>query len=388
MKTPPSSIEIADIFNEYGYLLSGLSTEQYKVVQAIKNCRTSFLGGHKLKCNDCNYQKNAYNSCRNRHCPKCGFTARTQWIEKRSEELLPCPYFHVVFTVPSELRPLILRNKKICYNLLIKASSETLKEVASSKQQMGVEIGCIGVLHTWSQSLIDHPHVHFIVPGGGLNKKQTKWVSASQDYLLPVKVLSKVFRGKMLELLEQAFDKNELEFKGQVEHLSHPGLFRDLLFKCSQKGFNVDARKPFAGPEQVIKYLGGYTHRIAISNYRLVKIENESVYFKVRDSNNPGKSKIMSLHVKEFMRRFLLHVLPKAFVRIRHFGILGNRYKKLKISIIRKLQNIKEKAISHIKNDWKSLLQKHSEIDADQCPRCKKGLLSRIRIFFPKYSSA
>jgi len=381
-------LEIADIFNDYDHLLEKVRPEQHKVIQAIKNCRTAVLGGHSLKCNTCEFEKNAYNSCRNRHCPRCGFTARTRWIEKRTEELLDCPYFHVVFTVPSELRALMLRNKEVCYNILFKAASETLKEVAASPKQLGAEIGCIGVLHTWSQSLIDHPHVHFIVPGGGLSKNKTKWITCGENYLLPVKILSNVFRGKFLQMIEKVNDESKLKFVGQIEHLWHPGIFKDLLLDCAAKDFVVYAKRPFAGPEAVLKYLGQYTHRIAISNYRLVKIKDGNVYFKVRDKKNPGQSKVMALEVKEFMRRFLLHVLPKAFVRIRHFGLLGNRLKKLKIAIIRKLQGLKEKVIEQVAESWKELLRRTKDIDADKCPNCEAGQMIPIRYFFLSLNTA
>ena len=295
------SLEVADVFRQFGHLMGKMSIEQHKVVQDIKNCRTEMLGGHLLECDNCNHQKNAFNSCRNRHCPKCQFLARVKWIEKRVEDLLPCQYFHVVFTIPAELRSLFVMNKKIAYNTLFKAASETLKEVAENPKNLGAEIGFIGVLHTWSQELIDHPHVHFIVPGGGLNKDKTKWIACKNNYFLPVKVLSEVFRGKILSKLETAFDKEDLSFVGDIEYLQAPANFKGLLESCSYKEWAVYAKEPFAGPKQVINYLGGYTHRIAISNYRLIKIEDERVYFKCRDRKNPEKKKVISLHVIEFM---------------------------------------------------------------------------------------
>jgi len=334
MTSPTSSLEISDIFKQFRYLLKGLLPEQEKVVQAIINCRTEILGGHKLKCNGCEFTKNAYNSCRNRHCPKCQFLARTKWIEKRCEDLLPCQYFHVVFSVPSNLRPLILRNKEICYNIILKSASDTLKEVAANPQNLGADIGFIGVLHTWSQTLIDHPHVHFIVPGGGLNKKKTKWITCKKDYFLPIKVLSKVFKGKAMELLSKAYKNGEFQFSGKIEELKEEFLFDELLRRCSFKDWVVYSKQTFAGPKQVINYLGGYTHRIAISNYRLIKLDGDKVHFYCRDREKPGEKKIMKMHVKEFMRRFLLHVLPKGFTRIRHYGLLGNRWKKIKLEIV------------------------------------------------------
>ncbi len=381
-------LEIADIFEKFDHLLGPMPPEHWKVIQAIKNCRTGALGWHLYQCDSCEFEKNAYNSCRNRHCPKCGFTARTRWVEKRTEELLPCPYFHVVFTLPAELRALILRNKEVSYNILFRAASETLKKVARNSDNLGVEIGLIGVLHTWSQTLVDHPHIHCIVPGGGLSEDKTRWVSCQENYLLPVEVLSQVFRGKILESFEKAFDEGKLKFMGQIEYLSHFASFKDLLIKCAGKEFNVHTEKPFAGPEAVLNYLGQYTHRIAISNYRLIKLEEENVHFKYRDPDDPKKKKMMILPVKEFMRRFLLHVLPKGFVRIRHFGLLGSRSKKLKINIIRKLLGIKEQVKEKLEVDWKELVKRIFGLNVDQCPKCRKGILRKVCSFASLLSTA
>jgi len=373
MKKP--NLEIADIFHKFGHLLGNLPKDHKKVVQDILNCRTSVLGGHKLKCGNCDLEKNSYNSCRSRHCPKCQFLTKAKWIEKRSQDLLPCQYFHVVFTIWSELRPLFLRNKKVCYNLLFKAASETLKEVAENPKNLGAEIGFIGVLHTWSQSLINHYHIHFIVPGGGLNKEQTKWIPCRKDYFLPIKKLSAVFKGKMLNYLRKAYDKGEFEFSGKLEHFNSNNVFSSFLADLAKKDPVIYAKKPFSGPEQVINYLGQYTHRIAISNYRLIKIEGEKVHFKCRDREDPSKSKVLILNVREFMRRFLLHVLPKGYMRIRHFGILGNRLRKQKIEIIRKLNGILEFIQEGLQKSWEELLEKFTGIDIKKCPSCKIGRL-------------
>jgi hypothetical protein len=378
-----TDLEIADIFNEYGHLLGGLSKDQKKVVNAIQNCRTSAMGGHKLQCNSCDHQKYTYNSCRNRHCPKCGFLARTRWIEKRGDELIDCSYFHVVFTLPCELRELIRANRSLCYDLLFKASSQTLKTVAKDKKHLGADIGCIGVLHTWAQNLRDHPHVHYLVPGGGL--RNNKWIKANDDYLLNIEVLSIVFRGKVLEFIEKLFDEGKFILTGDLEYLSHFANFKELLNSCAQKNFIVYCKKPFAGPKQVLEYLGQYTHRIAISNFRLVKIEDNKVFFKVRDKKNPGQSKLTSLYVIEFMKRFLQHVLPRGFVRIRHFGILGNRYKKVKIELIRKILG-SIVSISKPINDWKTLLKK-IDIDVDQCPKCLEGIMSQCNLVSAFYNT-
>ena len=380
MRKNKPQIEIADIFRSYGYLLGRLPLSHHKVIQAIKNCRTEVLGGHQLECESCNYKKNAYNSCRNRHCPKCGFTARSRWVEKRCEELLDCPYFHVVFTVPRELRALILVNQEHCYNLLFKASSETIKEVAKSPKNLNAEVGCIGVLHTWGQNLMDHPHIHFIVPGGGLSADKKEWIKAKEKFLLPVKILSKVFKAKFLELLESYYNESKFKLSGELVRLQCPAQFEQLIKSCAYKDFAVYCKRPFAGPQAVIKYLGQYTHRIAISNWRLVKIENNQVYFKVRDRKSPEKKKVMSLHVKEFMRRFLLHVLPSGFVRIRHFGLLANRYKKIKVEIIRQLQGLKEEIKIATEKNWKDFLNQAMSINPDQCPKCAAEL--KMQSFF------
>ncbi len=373
------NIELADIFRQFGHLLGPLPKAERKVIQAIKNCRTSILGGHKSTCDSCDYEKKQYNSCRNRHCPKCQFLTRSEWIEKRSKDLLPCQYFHVVFTLPSELRPLILRNKEIGYRLLLKAASETLKEVAANPKNLGAEIGCIAVLHTWAQNLIDHPHVHFIVPGGGLNKD--KWRPCKRNYFLPVKILSQVFRAKILKGFRAAFDDNELTFPGKIAYLEAAANFQNLLSGCAGKEFVVYSKETFAGPEQVINYLGQYTHRIAISNYRLVKIEGEMIEFKVRDRSDPTNKKTMRLHVKEFMRRFLSHVLPKGFVRIRHYGLLGNRNKKQKLAIIRQIHGMTSSTTTAVKEVWKDLLYRLTGIEADRCPKCKLGRMIENTFF-------
>lgn len=369
--------EVADIFGRFTHQLGALPYHHRKVIQDILNCRTSMLGGHRLRCDDCDYEKQSYNSCRNRHCPKCQFTAKERWIGKRKDDLLDCPYFHVVFTIPHELNPLILRNKKSSYDILFRAASETLKEVAKNPKYLGAEIGCIGVLHTWGQNLLDHPHIHFIVPGGGLNREKTKWMQCERDFFLPVKVLSNVFRGKLLDYFENAFYRSELQFMGDIEHLKLPANFRELIMSCAQKEWCVYAKEPFAGPKQVIEYLGQYTHKIAITNYRLVKIDGDKVHFKVRDNENIGKSKIMVLHAKEFMRRFLLHVLPKRYVRIRHFGLLGSRLKNLKIAIVRQLQGMVAQTKKVVQETWQEILIRVKGFDPEKCPSCKTGALRK-----------
>jgi len=367
-------LEVADLFNRFGHELGALPFSSQKVIHDITCCRTRKLGGHSVQCDKCEYQKNSYNSCRNRHCPKCQFLSQLRWIDKRTKDLLPCQYFHVVFTIPSELNPLLLWNKEVGYDILFRAASETLKDVAQNPKQLGAEIGFIGVLHTWAQNLKDHPHIHFIVPAGGLNKKKTIWVHCKKDFFLSVRVLSEVFRGKMLEKIEEAFHQGKFQFKGKIDYLEHFPNFKELLITAASKEWVVYAKEPFNGPKQVINYLGQYTHRIAISNYRLVKLDGDKIHFKVRDKENPGKKKILVLDVREFLRRFLLHVLPKGYVRIRHFGLLGSRLKKQNIKIARAIQGIVE-AIENLPLDWKQLLKSFTGLDPDQCPQCKIGTL-------------
>jgi hypothetical protein len=248
--------------------------------------------------------------------------------------------------------------------------------VAKNPKNLGADIGFIGILHTWSQNLIDHPHVHYVIPAGGLNKEKNKWIKSKKEYFLSVKILSQVFKGKILKMIKEIYQEDNLTLLGDLEELNAPHIFDLYINELASKSWVVYAKKPFAGPEQVINYLGQYTHRIAISNYRLEKVEDERVFFKVRDNNNPGKSKTTSLAINEFLRRFLLHVLPKGFVRIRHFGILGNRYKKEKIKLIRELENIIENLSSEVQLNWQDLLKKVLGLDMGQCPSCKIGELT------------
>lgn len=367
-------LEVADIFNKHGHELSGISTDCYKVIRDIKNCRTERLGKHLRQCNECDWSEISYNSCRNRHCPKCNFVKKANWVDQRVQELLPCPYFHVVFTLPAVLNPLILRNKKKLYDLLFKSSSETLSEVARTRKNLGANLGFIGVLHTWGQNLMDHPHIHYLVPGGGLDDRKSRWISSKQKYLLPVKVLSSVFQGKFLSNLEQMYRRGELKFNGQIEPLKDPFRFKSLLCEAARKNWVVFSKEPFAGPKQVISYLGQYTHRIAISNHRLIKMEDDKVHFKYKDYGDENKSKVMVLNVREFMRRFLLHVLPKGYVRIRHFGILASRCKVKNLELIRKLLRVICATVKSVPKTAAELLKQLLGIDITLCPKCQSIL--------------
>lgn len=380
-------IEVADIFKKYPHFMPRpLHIGAAKVVRDIIDCRTRKLGGHVRQCQDCRHEEISYNSCRNRHCPKCQFLARAEWVDARINELLPVEYFHVVFTLIALLRPLILQNKKALYGLLFRAASETLKEVGARKLQ-GAEVGFFAVLHTWDQKLIDHPHLHVVIPGGGLKTKpdgQDQWVPGKRGYLFPIEILSKVFRAKFLEGLKVL--QSELKYEGNLKKYSDPRRFQKFLNELTRQPWVVYAKPPFAGPEQVINYLGNYTHRIAISNYRIFKIQEDHVYFRYRDSTDGKKKKVMRLHVQEFMRRFLLHVLPYRFVRLRHYGFLGNRLRKEKIARLKKilipaeLQNnlIPKEAPKDL--DWQDRLKEISGVDVCACPKCKTGRMIEVRV--------
>jgi len=299
--------------------------EQWSVVRAISRCREALMGWRKLKCKKCGEKIYLYRSCRNRHCPLCQGVARAKWVRDRLKELLPVPYFHVVFTLAGELRALALRNKKVIYDILFRASSETLMEV--SERNLNARIGALGILHTWGQQMMDHPHIHFIVTGGGLSLDGLRWIFGKQKYFLPKDILSEVFQGKLLDYIGQAYRAGELIFPGEIEHLADPAKFASLLRSVVRKRLVVHIKRPFGGPEQVLCYLGRYTHRVAITNKRILKMENEMVTFEYKDYADKNKVKTMELPVEAFLRRFLMHVLPERFKKIRMYGIWGNRAK-------------------------------------------------------------
>src|SRR5256885_7266346 len=328
MSRPP--LEVADIIRAAGDAFiernrHWLGWKHVKVLLAIARCRTAALGGHLDECTRCGHRAISFNSCRNRHCPKCQSGARERWLEKRRRELLPTPYVHVVFTLPRHLAPLVLQNKKIIYDLLFHTSAETLLEVARDPKHLGAEIGFFSVLHTWSQKLNIHPHVHCVVPAGGLSPDHTRWVRSRDNYFLPKEVLREVFRGKFVDALEQAFQNGQLRFEGDLKLLAQPKIFAAWLRPLYRQDWVVYLKRPFGGPEYVLQYLGRYTHRVAISNHRLVSFIDGQVTSRWRDSAHHNEQKLLSLSVDEFLRRFLLHILPKSFVRIRNFGFLANR---------------------------------------------------------------
>ena len=328
MNRPP--FEVADLIRSAGTAFlernrQWLRWKHVKVLLAIARCRTAALGGHLDQCTRCGHRAISYNSCRNRHCPKCQTAARDRWIAARQKELLPTRYVHVVFTLPAQLAPLVLQNKKLLYGLLLRTSAETLLEVARDPKHLGAEIGFFSVLHTWSQKLTLHPHVHCVIPAGGLSPDHTHWVKSQNRFFLPLKVLSRVFRGKFVAGLRQALQNGPLNFHGNLAPLAQPKPFAAWLRLLFRKDWVVYAKRPFGGPEYVLQYLGRYTHRVAISNHRLVSFTDGKVTFRWRDSAHNNEQKLMTLPIDEFLRRFLLHLLPKGFVRIRNFGFLANR---------------------------------------------------------------
>ncbi|MGC2446615.1 MAG: IS91 family transposase [Candidatus Sulfotelmatobacter sp.] len=329
MSRPP--LEVADLIRSAGAGFiernrHWLSWKHVKVLRAIRRCRTAALGGHIDQCTRCGHRAAiSYNSCRNRHCPKCQTAARERWIAARQRELLPTRYVHVVFTLPHRLAPLALQNKKVLYDLLFRASAETLLEVARDPRHLGAEIGFFTVLHTWSQKLGLHPHVHCVIPAGGLSLDHTHWVPSRDRFFLSIHVLRRIFRGKFVAGLRQAFQEGQLNFQGDFTCLAQPKIFAAWLRPLYRKDWIVYLKPPFGGPQYVLQYLGRYTHRVAISNHRLVSLADGNVTFRWRDSAHHNEQKLMSVSLDEFLRRFLLHLLPKGFVRIRNFGFLANR---------------------------------------------------------------
>ena len=340
MTRPPW--EVADIIRRAGdkFLESyrdSLTWSQLKVLRAIARCRTAALGGHRDQCVRCGHQAISYNSCRNRHCPKCQTNAREKWLCARRRELLPVGYFHLVFSVPHALVPLIWQNKRYLFGLLFDASAATLLEVAADPARLGAEVGFLSILHTWGQTLQRHPHIHCVVPGGGLSPDHSRWVRSAPRFFLPVRVLSRVFRGKFVAGLQRAFLSKQLVFLGPCQPLAHEKAFAAFLRTLFREDWVVYAKPPFGGPEHVLQYLARYTHRVAISNHRLLSVDGDHVTFRWKDYAHHSKSRAMTLTLEEFLRRFLQHVLPKGFPRIRYFGWFANRRRRDLLPLCRSL---------------------------------------------------
>jgi len=369
-----------------------LPIEHYKVANAIMACRTASLGGHVHKCDTCGHEHIAYNSCRNRHCPQCQALARAAWVEARMEDLLPVPYFHVVFTIPSELNPFALRNKEAFYPLMFKAVSETLLELAKDKKRLDAVMGFIAILHTWGQNLMDHPHIHCVVPGGGL--QGNRWIHCKKRFLFPIPVMRTLFRGKLMAYFKKAVRDGDIQFHGTLEQYKNPIAFKTLLDNLYTQDWVVYVKPPFAGPKAVLKYLGSYTHRIAISNSRIISVKEGKVTFAWKDYADNNARKTMTLTLSEFIRRFLFHVVPKGFVRIRYYGFLGNRARKASITVCRKALGVRIKPeTSHQteKPSWVDVCIKLTGNDPTLCPMCETGHLKQIREIAaspPTYKSA
>jgi Putative transposase/Transposase zinc-binding domain len=376
--TPPR-LEVAELFRRHGDAFldrygETLRPEQRRALSDIAACRTAALGGHVEECDRCGHRQIAYNSCRNRHCPKCQATAAAQWVEAREAELLPVEYAHVVFTLPAVLGPIALQNPREVYNILFRAAAETLQQIAADPNHLGAEIGFVAVLHTWGQNLEHHPHVHCVVPGGGLAPDGAHWIACKPGFFLPVRVLSRVFRGKFLALLGEAFEQGKLSLHGKLRDLRDAGAFQRRLTASAQTEWVVYAKPPFGGPEQVLKYLARYTHRVAISNRRLIALEGGEVTFHWKDYAHRGGPKTMTLTAVEFIRRFLLHVLPAGFVRIRHYGFLANRVCREKLALCRTLLGVAttpEPAASEPSLEAKETVEERTAVDA--CPSCGVG---------------
>jgi hypothetical protein len=376
---PGHRLELADVFRTHqGDFLdrwnSVLSSDQRRALRSLRDCRTAALGGHVQQCDRCGHRVILYNSCRNRHCPKCQASARAKWLAQRQAELLPVPYFHVVFTLPQELAHLAVQNPKQIYNLLFRAASESLLTIAADPQHLGASIGFLAVLHTWGQNLHLHPHLHCVVPGGGISPDGSRWITCRENFFLPVRVLSRLFRNKFLKALRSAFRRGELRFAGDLRYLAAPPAFQSLCQKLAPREWVVYAKPPFGGPERVLKYLARYTHRVAISNHRLRSIENGNVSFAWKDYAHGNQTKDMTLDAVEFIRRFLLHVLPSGFVRIRQFGLLANRVRKQKLDQCRALLAAPQPL---------TIWQDSPEVKPDgpqRCPVCALGRLIVIEL--------
>ncbi|HAY34159.1 MAG TPA: IS91 family transposase [Bacteroidetes bacterium] len=387
-------MEVADIFRKYG---SGfrekyrLPLHYIKVMNLISICRTPAMGGHIEKCDECGYQRNAYNSCRNRHCPKCQYGTKEKWIEQRKRELLPIPYYHIVFTIPEELNKVTLINKKVIYSILFKSASETLLLLGKDPKHLGAEIGIIAVLHTWGQNLMDHPHLHCIVTGGGLSRDKSQWIGAKKgkfkNFFIHVNVLSDLFKKKFLYYFKKAQKNKELKYTGKISELKDPKVFQRILNSLYAKKWITYCKRPFGGAEKVVEYLGRYTHRVAISNNRIKRIENNKVVFEWKDYRDNNRRKEMELPAVEFIRRFMLHILPENFYKIRYYGLLSCRNKRKEIASSREILgvNANESLLGKNKETDKtettqSWFDKEIPISYENCPNCRVGTMRLPRI--------
>jgi Putative transposase/Transposase zinc-binding domain len=387
-----SKLEVGDVFRRYGDVYrqqhaGSLSRAQLRVMSAIERCRTAALGGHVERCDQCQFERIAYNSCRDRHCPKCQSLARAQWIEARQAELLDTEYFHVVFTVPEDIAAIAYQNKEVVYDILFRATSDTLRTIAADPKHLGAEIGFFAVFHSWGQNLMFHPHLHCVVPGGGLSPDGTRWIPCRPGFFLPVRVLSCLFRRLFLELLEKAFDDGQLQFFSALKELQNRQVFLRYLAPLGKSQWVVYAKAPLAGPQQVLDYVGRYTHRVAISNNRLLDIEGGEVQFRYKDYRDGSQQKILPLSADEFIRRFLLHVLPDGFHRIRYYGFLGNRYRKQKLEQCRQLLGMvspeQTTPTEKVPEDYRDRYEALTGSSLWECPVCHRGRMIMIGVIHP-----
>jgi len=380
------SVELAHILRSHAqaYLKTHATRQdQRKVIRDISNCRTEILGGHLETCgNRCGYERLSFHSCRNRHCPKCQNLQKARWLLQRSQKLLPTAYFHVVTTLPHQLNPLILENRQLLYNLLFEAASEALIELAKGWKRLGAEPGFTAILHTWTQELLFHAHLHMVVTAGGLSLSQDRWIQAKNSFLVPVRALSKMFRAKFLDGLKKAFEQGKLSFSGNIADWRNPAVFKRWLRKLRRIKWVVYAKPSFGGPRHVFSYLGHYTHRVALSNQRLLAFDGKTVTFRARDNHNPGTYRTVRLDAQEFIRRFLLHVLPHGFIRIRHFGLMASRNAHTKL---KKAYRLLQPSLPtpHTSStqmhliSWQQLLFKLTGLDLATCPNCGGPILRK-----------
>lgn len=383
-----SGPEVADVFRRYGDAYrerhgASLGSAQRGAMTAIIRCRTAALGGHVEQCDHCGHQRIAYNSCRSRCCPKCQSLVRAQWLDARRAELLATPYYHVVFTLPQEIAAIAFQNKVPVYNILFRTAAETLRTIAADPKHLGAEIGFFAVLHTWGSALTHHPHLHCVVTGGGLAPDGMRWIACRPGFFLPVRVLSRLFRRLFLGNLEKAFDAGGLQFFSSLQSLRKRQAFHHYLAPLRRIQWTLYAKRPFAGPEQVLDYVGRYTHRVAIANNRLLDIEGGSVRFRWKDYRHHNQQKVMTLSAEEFIRRFLLHVPPKGFHRIRYYGFLGNRHRAEKIARCRELlaMPLPESLEGQSKADYRDRYEQLTGVSLRQCPACCRGHMVIIETF-------
>ena len=386
---PRPAFELAGIFRQHGpayRAAHALPRESLRVMRAVEVCRTATLGGHVETCGQCDFTRISYNSCRNRHCPKCQNTERAKWLESRKAELLPVEYFHVVFTIPEELARIAFYNPEVVYGILFGTAAETLLTIARDPQHLGCEIGFFAILHTWGQNLLHHPHVHCVVPGGGLSPDYDRWISCRPGFFLPVRVLSRLFRRFFLEGLEKAFEAGKLQFFGAIESLKEEVVFRTFLAPLRECEWVVYAKPPFGGAQQALEYLGRYTHRVALSNERLLAVDQGEVTFQWKDYRHKHKqnSRRMTLTADEFIRRFLIHIMPPGFQRIRHFGFLANRFRKEKMALCRKLLSAPVTELLPGAEQCLLVLAALAPALSDGCPKCGAGEMLRTTIL-PAY---